>query len=171
MTTASKAVRFALEAAHPQNAGEIQHVVAEVATAIQTRAAAASHDFAAAQALVESLQAAGRLAEGDVAMFARAGKFEEAAAALAILCALPIDVVERAMVQDRAETILIIAKANGLSWTTVKAVLGLCAGKHGMSAQELEQNLATFNKLKRETALKVIEFQRKRQTAQPAAHR
>ena len=113
LTTASKAVRLALEAAHPQNASEIQHVVAEVATAIQAKAAAASRDYAAARALVESLRASGRLTESDVEAFARAGKFEETAAALAVLCALPIDVIERAMVQDREETILIVAKAIG----------------------------------------------------------
>src|SRR5665647_3053757 len=99
-------------------------------------------------------------------LVARAGKFEETAAALTILCELPIDIIERAMVQDREETILIVAKAGGLSWPTVKAVLRLCAGKRGMSAQALEQNMTVFNKLKRETAQQVIEFQRKRRTAQ-----
>jgi uncharacterized protein (DUF2336 family) len=168
LTTASRAVRLALEAAHPQNASEIQHVVAEVATAIQAKAAASSRDYVAARMLVESLRASGRLAESDVEAFARAGKFEETAAALAILCALPIDVIERAMVQDREETILIVAKAIGLSWPTVKVVLRLCAGKRGVSAHTLEQCLTVFNKLKRETAQQVIEFQRKRQTTQPS---
>jgi uncharacterized protein (DUF2336 family) len=168
LTTASKAVRLALEAAHPQNASEIQHVVAEIATAIQAKAAAASRDYVAARALVESLRTSGRLAESDVEAFARAGKFEETAAALAVLCALPIDVIERAMVQDREETILIVAKANGLSWPTVKMILRLCAGKRGMSAHALEQCLAIFNKLKRETAQQVIEFQRTRQPTQPS---
>ena len=166
LTTASKAVRIVLESAHPQNASEIQHVVAQVATAIQAEAAAASRDYAAAIALVESLRASGRLTESDIETFARAGKFEETAAALTILCELPIDIIERAMVQDREETILIVAKAGGLSWPTVKAVLRLCAGKRGMSAQVLEQNMTVFNKLKRETAQQVIEFQRKRRTAQ-----
>jgi uncharacterized protein (DUF2336 family) len=165
LTTASKAVRLALEAAHPQNANEIQHVVAEVATAIQTKAAAASRDYAAAQTLVESLGASGQLTESAVEAFARTGKFEETAAALAIMCALPIDVVERAMVQDREETILIVAKAIGLSWSTAKAILRLCAGKRGMAAHTLEQSRTIFNTLKCETARQVIKFQQKRQEA------
>jgi hypothetical protein len=53
----------------------------------------------------------------------------------------------------------------------VKAVLRLCAGKRGMPAHALEQNMAVFNKLKRETAQQVIEFQRKRRTAQPSPAR
>lgn len=166
LTTASKAVRLALEAAHPQNTSEIQHVVAEVATAIQAKAAAASRDYVAARAAVESLRAAGRLTENDIEAFARAGKFEETAAALAVMCDLPIDVVERAMVQDREETILIVAKSIGLSWPTAKAVLILCAGKRGMPAHMLEQRRVVFNKLKRETALQVVRFQQERQVAE-----
>ena len=166
LATASKAVRLALEAAHPQNAGEVQHVVAEIATAIQLKAAAASRDYAAAQELVESLRAANRLAESDVEAFARAKKFEETAVALAVMSALPIDIVERAMVQDREETILIVAKSIGLSWSTAKAILLLCAGDHGMSTHALEQFREIFNKLKRETALHVIKYQQKRQEAQ-----
>jgi len=165
LTTASKAVRLALEAAHPENTHVVKHVVAEVATAIQAKAAAASRDYAVAQALVESLQASGRLAESDVEAFARAGKFEETAAALAALCALPIDVIERAMVQDREETILIVVKAIGFSWATAKAVLLLCADKRGISTHTLDQCLTVFNKLKPETAKLVLEFQRKRQVA------
>jgi hypothetical protein len=76
---------------------------------------------------------------------------------------LPIDAVERAMVQDRSETILIVAKAIGLEWSTARAVLGLRAGKGGMSKHELDQCLAHFTRLKRETARQVVDFQRKRQ--------
>ena len=162
MTTASKAVRLALEATHPQNAHEVQNVVEDIATSIQARAAAASRNYAAALAQVEALRASGQLGESNVEEFARTGKFEETAAALSVLGALPIEVVERAMVQDRLETVLIVAKAIGLSWPTAKAVLLLCAGRQGLSALALEENRATFNKLKRETAIKVIEFQQKR---------
>ena len=166
LATASKAVRIALEAAHPQNASDVQHVVAEVATAIQAKAAAASRDYAAAQELVESLRATDRLTESNVEAFARAKKFEETAVTLAVMGALPLDVVERAMVHDREETILIVAKAIGLSWPTAKAVLLLCAGKPGMSMHALSQCQEIFKKLKRETAQHVIKFQQKRQEAQ-----
>ncbi len=127
LTSASSAVRQALEVANPGYAHEVRDVVAEVASAIQLKTATASRDFAAAQALIESMQAAGRLTEGNIVAFARAGKFEETAAALAIMCGVPIDVVERAMVQDSAETVLIVGKAIGLSWATTQAVLMLSA--------------------------------------------
>ena len=165
LTTASKAVRLALEAAHPQNASEVQNVVADIATSIQAKAAAASRNYVAALAYVAGLRASGLLDESHVEESARAGKFEETAAALSLLGALPIEVVERAMVRDRLEAVLIIAKAIGLSWPTAKAVLLLCTGRQGLSASALEESRTTFNKLKRETAIKVIEFQQRRRDA------
>jgi hypothetical protein len=170
LTSASSAVRQALEAANPGHAREVRDVVAEVASAIQAKTATASRDYAAAQALVESLQKAGRLSESDVEAFARAGKFEETAVTLAIMCGLSIDVVERAMVQDSEETVLIVAKAIGLSWATTKAVLMLTADKRGMPAHILEQCRMVFTKLKRETALQVVKFQQKRQAANLSSH-
>ena len=149
---------------------EIQHVVAKVTTAIQAKAAAKSRDYAAARARVETLRASGQLGEGDIAAFAQAGSFEETAVVLATLSALPIDVVERVLVQDRVETILIVAKAIELSWPTVRSLLLLRAGKGGLSPQALEQHMASFMRLKRATALQAIEFLRKRQAAD-SAHR
>lgn len=169
LSTASKAVRLALEAAHPEHAGEVRRVVADVASSIQSKAAATSRNYVAALALVESMHATGRLGEGDVVAFACDGKFEETAAALATLAHLPVDVIERAIVQDRQETILIVVKAIGLSWAAAKAVLLLRAGKGAMSEHMLRQSLEIFNRLKRETAQQVVEFQQKRQAAMPSA--
>jgi uncharacterized protein (DUF2336 family) len=171
LSTASKAVRLALEGAHPEHAGEIQRAVAKVATEIQTKAAASSRDYAAARARIETLRAAGRLGESDIAAFAQAGSFEDTAVALATLSALPVDVVERVLVQDRMETILIVAKAIDLSWPTVRALLSLRVGKGGLSTHALEQYMASFMRLKRATALQAIEFLRKRQAAGAASHR
>ena len=162
LSTASKAVRMSLQAAHPENTGEVDRIVAEVATRIQTRAATASHDYRAAQALVGRLQAAGKLTESAIENFARDGKFEETAAALSLMGQLPIDLVERAMVVEREETILIVAKAIGLSWQTASAVLQLCAGKGGVAAERLESSRTIYNTMKRETALQVLDYQRGR---------
>jgi len=163
LTSASNAVRVALEATHPGHAREVRKAVAEVAGAIQANTA--SRDYATAQVVVESMQAAGRLTESDVERFARAGKFEETAVALAILCGLPVDTIERALVQEGAEAILIIAKSIGLSWATAKAILLLTGEKREMPEYILEQSRTVFTKLRRETAIQVVQFQQKRQTA------
>jgi uncharacterized protein (DUF2336 family) len=169
LSTASNSVRAALEAAHPEIADEIRSAVGDVAAAIQEKAATKSRSYAAARKHVEALRAKRVLSDSDVAAFATAGKFEETAVTLAMMCALPIDVIERVMVQDLEETILIVAKAIGLSWSTVKAVLRLCAGKGGVSEQALGRSLAVFSKLKQETAQQVVEFQRKKRRGEGGA--
>jgi uncharacterized protein (DUF2336 family) len=163
LNTASKAVRIALEAAHPEHAHEVKHIVSEAAGAIQARAAVASRDYAAARTLIDSLRASGQLHEATVEAFAKTGKFEETAVGLATLCGLPVEIVERAMVRDREDTVLIIAKAAGFSWASAKALLMLRAGKSGLSPQAIQNCSAIFEKLKRETALQVVKFQREKQ--------
>jgi len=48
--------------------------------------------------------------------FAREGHFDRTAAALSILCELPIGLVERALVQSEPEQLLVMTKAVDLSW-------------------------------------------------------
>jgi uncharacterized protein (DUF2336 family) len=162
LAKASHDVRLKLEAEDPLNAQEVHRAVAGAAGHIQTKSAALSRNYAAARTQVGEMRATGQLSEGAVETFAKAGRFEEATFALALLSDLPIEAVERAMIQDRAETILIIARAAGLSWRTAKAVLLLRAGDRGLSVHELEQNLASFARLKLRTAQEIVRFQRKR---------
>jgi hypothetical protein len=66
------------------------------------------------------------------------------------------------MAGDRPETILILGKAAGLTWTTVKSVLALRRNGQGVSPQTLESCLGTFSRMKTATAREVLDFQRKR---------
>lgn len=115
------------------------------------------------------MRAAGQLGDDEVAAFAKANQFEETAVALAALCGLPIEAVDQAMVQYRPETILIMAKAAGMSWPTAQAILRVRAGARGISPGEIEQCHETFSKLKPAMARQIVEFQVKRtQSSQPA---
>jgi hypothetical protein len=112
--------------------------------------------------LVGRLQAANRLTENAVENFARDGKFEETAAALSLMGQLPIDLVERAMVMEREEAILIVTKAVDLSWQAAKAVLLLGRGKGSVAADTLEKSRTVYNNMKRATAVQVLNYQRER---------
>ena len=162
LAKASQMVRTRLEAENLQEIGDIHHVVSEIAGRIQARAGANSRDYVAAHAIVGSLNACGQLKESTVEAFARAGKFEETTAALAVLCDLPINAIEAAMIQERSELVLILAKAVGLSWRAAKAILLLRAEAHGITTHELEQQLRGFELLKPATAQQVLRFQRNR---------
>src|SRR5581483_4899121 len=71
--------------------------------------------------------------------FARERRFEETAVALSLLCALEMDVVERALLDQTHDLALIVAKLAAFSSTTAKAVLLLKAANRGMSTQDLDQ--------------------------------
>ena len=164
LTKASETVRRKLEAADPLSSTAIRAAIVEAVNRVQAKTALA-RDYASARAGVEALLAAGQLDEAAVAAFAAAGKFEETTTALALLCKLPVEHVELAMAGDRPETVLILAKAIGASWPTVKLILGMRRGQHSVSDRELDQCLGTYSRLKPVTAQQVLEFQRKRAAA------
>jgi uncharacterized protein (DUF2336 family) len=170
LAKASQAVRAKLQAEDPLHAGDVRRAVADSAALIQARSAATSRDYTRARAVVGPMRAAGRLGENEVEAFAKSGKFEETTVALALLCDLPVVVIERAMVLDRAETILIMARAAGLTWRSAKTILQLRAGSAGISTHELEQGLASYARLKLKTAQEIVRFQRKRAAENPQLH-
>jgi uncharacterized protein (DUF2336 family) len=96
--------------------------------------------------------------EAEVYRHARNGKLVETAAALGLLSGIPSDAAERALLNPRAEAVLVIAKAAGLSSITTEALVRLCAGERGMSADEVAQALAKFNRLPRDSARRVLNF-------------
>ncbi len=162
LARASATVRAKLELADPLSFDAIRNAVAEAAGAIRASAAKASYDYTAARAEVEALHATGQLGEAELQGFATAGRFEPAAIALAMLCQLPVEQIEVSMAGNRPETMIILAKAIGMSWPTVKALLTMPGGGRGPSASALEQCLGTYSRLKPATARQVLEFQRRR---------
>lgn len=160
---ASEAVRQTLTRKDPSRAALIAEVVAQASSRIQAQAREASADYAAAHARVRALHDAGALDEAQLASFAQTGRFDEAVVALALICDLPVGLVEHAFAQERPEQIILLARANDMSWETTKAIMKL-AGAHG-SPQEREQAFETFMRLKVETAKKAIGFYRLRARA------
>ena len=159
---ASSALRARLAARNPQASSTIEGAVAAVAGGIRDDARNSSPDFAAAQTAVERQNRIRRIGEAEIHQYARDRKFEETAIALSLLCDTPIDVVERALLDPGAEIVLILAKVAGLSSTTTKAILLLRAADRAMSAKDLDQALASFNRLQPGTAQRVLGFFRTR---------
>jgi len=96
--------------------------------------------------------------EAEVYRHARDGKLDETAAALANLSGIPSDAVERALLNQRADIVLVIAKAVGLSSITTEALVRLRAADRGMSAEDVAQTLAKFSRLQRDSARRVLNF-------------
>lgn len=159
---ASSAVRTRLAAENPQASAAVEGVIAEVTGSISSDVRNASPDFAMAQADVERQNRIRRIGEAEIYQYARDRKFEQTAIALSLLCETPIDVVERALLDPGAEIVLILARVAGLSSTTTKAILLMRAADRGMSANDLDRALASFDRLQPDTAQRVLGFFRTR---------
>jgi uncharacterized protein (DUF2336 family) len=162
---ASEMLRSRLEGADPRRAAAIRAAVAEASDAVQATARAGSHEHAQAAAHVRSLHSLGQLDETRLQEFARDGHFDRTAAALSILCELPIGLVERALVQSEPEQILVMTKAVDLSWETAKAILTLQSGRGSMTKERLNQCFASFFRLQPKSARTALQFYRLREKA------
>jgi len=168
LETASELVRSKLITENTHGRPEINHAVAIVTDELRVTAHAGSAIHADTQALVQSLKDAGQLGDETVRTFAEDGKSEEIAAALACMCEVSVDVIEQAMLQGKPETILILAKAARLSWATTKALLSFGIRDRRVPAGEIEQCLASFERLNFSTAQKIVEFYKIRRATSSA---
>ncbi|MGA7529656.1 MAG: DUF2336 domain-containing protein, partial [Pseudolabrys sp.] len=100
-----------LAKAKPETQAEIRRVLAQVVDEVAVKAA--PRNYAAALAAVRRLHKDRKLGEADIVEFAKAGKYEETIAALATLCAVPVEVVDRLMSGERADPVLILARSAG----------------------------------------------------------
>jgi uncharacterized protein (DUF2336 family) len=150
-----------LASAKPELKAEIQKVLAKVSQEVGARVA--PHDYAAARRSVLRLDRAGRLTEATLALFCSEGKYEEAVATLAALAKVPIPVVDRLMGAERPDPVLILCKAVGLSWPTVKALILVRPDRTGTSTLGLEAAFANFGRLSKSTAQRVVRFWQVRQ--------
>lgn len=162
---ASEIVRGRLEASDQRQASLVRAAVAQASDAIQATVRAGSSQHAQALAHVQRLHSLGQLDEARLLVFAREGSFDRTAVALSIMCDLPIGLVERVLVQNEAEQLLVFAKAIDLSWETARAILALQAGRGGVAKERLNQCLASFFRLRPKTARTALQFYRQREQA------
>jgi uncharacterized protein (DUF2336 family) len=159
--TASETVRLKFETSDRGKADLVREMIKQAADQIQTKLREYTSDFAAARAHVEQMHKKGELTEAQLCKFAELRKFDETVAALSLLADLPVGAVERALVHDTGDQILVVAKSIDLSWKSTKAILVL-------SGANSEEYLDRFNRLRLETAKSAIQFYRLRERATKA---
>ncbi len=107
----------------------------------------------------------GNLNEGSISGYATAQRFDEVTIGLSLLCSLPGDVIERAMIDRNREMLLVLAKALNFSWSTTMAVLFLGAKDHRITAQDLSDLEKEFSHLNVDTSKSVLKFYQSRKNA------
>jgi uncharacterized protein (DUF2336 family) len=156
-TEATASTRERLLASVPlERQVELRGILAELIDQPQTKAV--SRDYAAAERKILELRQEGKLDEGALLGFARGGQYEELIVGLASFCGLSIDVADRLMNADRADPMLILCKAAGWSWPTVKTLMSAPAHSHRISDIDLDAAYDNFERLSPATAQRVMRF-------------
>lgn len=158
LESASAVVRTRLVTANPEAAALIRDTVAEISGLISREVRNATPEHVEAKRAAKKRYKIRQPSEGDVHMRAHAQDFEKTVVALALFGRLPIDLVERALLDERPDMVLILARAAGCSRTTTKAILLMQAAGRGMSEADLDQALTSFDRLSEKTAKRVLEF-------------
>jgi uncharacterized protein (DUF2336 family) len=165
---ASDDVRKRLEGERPNMVEQIQSAVTDVAGALQSKFGPVSRSYFVAKRVVATQHRQGNLNEDSISGYARSHRLEEVTIGLSLLCALPSDVIERAVLDKNREMLLILAKALDFSWATTMALLFLGAKDHRITAKELKTLENEFGRLNIETSRSVLEFYQSRKNVDDA---
>ena len=165
---ASDNAKKRIERERPEVAMEIQTLVTDVTGTLHSKFGPASERHFAAKRLIARCNEDGDLNEKRIFEYAQSRKFEEVTVGLSLLCSLPVDVVERALIDKSREVVLILAKALGFSWETAMSLLFLGAPDHRINAQHLDDLKSDFAALNVETSRSVLAAYQSRKHAASA---
>ena len=155
---ASDDVRKRLESERPEMCEQIGTSVIDVAGALQSKFGPVSRSSFVAKRVVTAQHRLGNLNEESISGYAMAHRFDEVTIGLSLLAALPVDVIERALVDRNREMLLILARAVKFSWQTTLALLFLGAKDHRITARDLSAFERDFARLNVETSQSVLNF-------------
>src|ERR1700736_2048407 len=158
-------VRKRLEQERPNLVQQIQSSVNDVAGELQSKFGPVSRTYFVAKRVVATQHRLGNLNENSISIYARTHKIEEVTIGLSLLCSLPADVIERALLDKNREMLLIMAKALEFSWTTTMSLLFLGAKDHRITAQDLNDLEKEFGRLNVATSKSVLKFYQSRKNA------
>ena len=162
---ASDVVKRKLERERPDLVDVIETSVTEVTGKLHSKFGPATKGYFAAKRLVTAQHQYGNLNENSILEYARSHKNEEVTVGISLLCSLPVDVVERALVHSNSEMTLILARALGFGWETAMALLFLGAKDHRIPAGDLNDMKEEFARLNIETSRGVLRAYRSRRNA------
>jgi uncharacterized protein (DUF2336 family) len=142
----------------PEMVEHIRSTVVDVAGTLQSKFGPSSRSHYVAKRVVATQHRQGNLNETSISVYARTHKLEEVTIGLSLLCSLPSDVIERALLDNNRETLLLLAKALNFCWATTMALLFLGAKDHRITARELNDLEREYARLNIETSRSVLEF-------------
>jgi hypothetical protein len=125
---------------------------------LQSKFGPVSRTHFVAKRVVSTQHRLGNLNENSISGYARSHRIEEVTIGLSLLCSLPGDVIERAVLDKNREMLLILCKALDFSWDTTMSLLFLGAKDHRITANDLRDLESEYSRLNIETSRSVLEF-------------
>ena len=162
LEAASSTVRAKLETANPQMVAAIRDTVDDVATAMQREARKSSRAHVAAAREAKRRFNVQPITESSVHGPAHAQDFEKTVVALARLGVFSVDLVERALLDEGEDMVLLLAKAAGCSWTTARELLLMYAANRTLKPDDITLAFERYKKLNQETARNIVAFYERR---------
>jgi uncharacterized protein (DUF2336 family) len=140
----------------PEAADELARTLDRVTRELQAKCP--GRDYGEALSRMKVVQADGRLDESTILESAKAGEFEETAAALALLGSAPIELIDQLMQSNRIDALLIPCKAGGLGWPAAKAVIRLTPAHAATSEAAFEAAKKDYANLSLAAAHRILRF-------------
>jgi Uncharacterised protein conserved in bacteria (DUF2336) len=162
LEAASSTVRAKLEAANPQAVAAIRDTIDDVATAMQREARKGSRAHVAAVREAKRRFNVQPITESSVHGPAHAQDFEKTVVALARLGVFSVDLVERALLDEGEDMVLLLAKAADCSWTTARELLLMYAANRTLKPDDITLAFERYKKLNHETARNIVAFYERR---------
>jgi uncharacterized protein (DUF2336 family) len=157
-TRATRTVRKRLMTMAPINVGEKIEAVLANAAALTGQPKAAPIDFSEAEAIVLSLNRAGKLVDTTVNRFALDGQFDKVGAALALLASVEVKAIGPLLTSTRPDGLIVACRASRLSWSTTGMILRNRVSGSTPSQQLLATGKTAFDTLSVSAAQRAIRF-------------
>ena len=157
LTQATDKVRHKLLAsAQPDTRRSIEQILGNIS--VQYKKAAISRDYATAQRKVRALGQDTEQIKMSLLEFAHQRKLPELIAALAVLSAVPIELVEQLVHDDNVFGLLVLCKVVALDWTIMHAIILARPSTEGARSEAIENASATYLKLSASSAQRALRF-------------
>lgn len=164
ITEATGRVRERLIAtASPETQAAVQNLLSQISEKVGASPELASRKYSAAKSYVRLLVQTGKLNQRELTTFAKGGRFEEAVVGLSELGQSALDTADRLMHGDTIEPLLVLCRAKGFEWNTVRALLMIRRNCEPPTPADLDRIAQDYGSLTTSTADRVLRFSQVRQ--------
>jgi uncharacterized protein (DUF2336 family) len=165
VTEATGRVRERLLATAPSDTrSKVQELLSQISEKVGASPELASRKYSAAKSYIRLLVQTGKLNARELTSFAKSGRFEEAVVGLSELGQVALDTADRLMHGDSIEPLLVLSRAKGFDWNTVRALLMIRRNCEPPSPADLDRIAQDYSALTTSTADRVLRFSQVRQS-------